>query len=155
MVSALEIPNSFQIIIIWILKYKGFACQILIIILFIVTMNFHIINDNDWIFQDGKCWMIPSEIFTASFWNHHSCNLNIECFWGSNGPSPSCLYLLLWWLGGILQENLFNIMTSDALAPCVAKASAVMVLTLWQKWAPVFHKKDFQLLLHHLKWYKM
>ena len=38
-----------------------------------------------------------------------------------------------------------NTMTADVLAPCVAKTSAAMVLTMWDKQVFVFHMEEFQL----------
>ena len=37
---------------------------------------------------------------------------------------------------GIFEKNLVNTMTADALAPCVARASAAMVLTMQKKTSP-------------------
>ena len=36
-------------------------------------------------------------------------------------------------------------MVPDALAPCVARSSAAMMLTLRNEWILIFHKEGFQL----------
>ena len=45
---------------------------------------------------------------------------------------------------GILQDKWVDTMAADALAPCVARASASMVLTMQDKQLLVFHKERFQ-----------
>ena len=47
----------------------------------------------------------------------------------------------------IFQDNQVNTMADDALAPCVPKTSAVMVLALQIKQVIFFHEQRFQLLL--------
>ena len=43
-----------------------------------------------------------------------------------------------------------NTMAADALAPCVARASAATVLTLYDKLVLAFHEEGFQLPAHSL-----
>ena len=45
----------------------------------------------------------------------------------------------------IFQDHQVNDMDADALAPCVARSSATMVLNLQHKQVIVFHKEWFQL----------
>ena len=44
---------------------------------------------------------------------------------------------------GLFQDNYVNIMAADALAPCVAKASAAMVLTMHKKNGPYLPRENF------------
>ena len=45
----------------------------------------------------------------------------------------------------IFWTNWVNTMAADALAPCIARSSATMVLTVQGKWIFVFHEDEFQL----------
>ena len=45
----------------------------------------------------------------------------------------------------IFWDNKVNIFADDALAPCVTRPSAVMVLIMWDKQMFVFHKEEFKL----------
>ena len=54
-----------------------------------------------------------------------------------------CVFNLLGAEARILQ-NWVNIMAADALDPCVARPSAVMVLTVLDNWFSVFHEEGFE-----------
>ena len=45
----------------------------------------------------------------------------------------------------ILQDNLVDAMAVDALAPCVTRSSATIVLNMQDKWILDFCKEGFQL----------
>ena len=48
---------------------------------------------------------------------------------------------------GIIHENLVNTIAADALAPCVARSSAAMLLIMWDHQVLVFDEQEFLVLV--------
>ena len=50
-----------------------------------------------------------------------------------------------WYWKQNFQNNLVDAMAADALAPCLARPSSTIVLSMQDKWNLGFHKEGFQL----------
>ena len=86
-------------------------------------------DTNKWFTQTRNvkiCSTTPCNEFAHKY-------LPVQLFFHLSGVEP--------W---IFQANLANTMAADALAPCVARASAAMVLSLWNQQVLIINKERFQ-----------